>query len=83
MFKIIKKKDHEYMVDTIVGMRREMADLYMNKWELEDIALDAQFVLEENRITKYPEIAEDIIDRVDDMNLRLKGTHPDDEDDEA
>jgi hypothetical protein len=82
MFKIIKKKDHRYMVETIVGMRRELTELYMTKWELEDIALDAQFLLEENRITKYPEIAEDVIDRVDDMNLRLKGAAPD-EDDEA
>lgn len=82
MFKIIKKKDHQYMVDSIMGMRREMADLYMRRWDLEDIALDAQFILEENNITKYPEIAEDIIDRVDDLVLRLKATSPD-EDDEA
>ena len=55
-------------------------DMYFKLWDLEEIALDAQFVLEENRITKYPEIAEDIIDRVDTANLKLKAITPDEDD---
>lgn len=63
------------------ALRDEIIDMYFKLWDLEEIALDAQFVLEENRITKYPEIAEDIIDRVDTANLKLKAITPDEDDD--
>ena len=59
--------------------RDEIIDLYFRVWTLEDIALDAQFVLEENNITNYGDIAEDIIDRVDEINLKLKATSPDED----
>lgn len=62
------------------ALRDEIIDMYFKLWDLEEIALDAQFVLEENRITKYPEIAEDIIDRVDTANLKLKAITPDEDD---
>lgn len=63
------------------ALRDEIIEMYFKLWDLEEIALDAQFVLEENRITKYPEIAEDIIDRVDTANLKLKAITPDEDDD--
>lgn len=60
------------------SIRQENIAMIMRTWDLEGIALDAQFVLESNRITKYPEIAEDIIDRVDDLRIGLWATEPDD-----
>lgn len=58
---------------------QENISLMFRTWELESVALDAQFVLESNRITKYPEIAEDICDRVDELNLKLTASDPDDD----
>lgn len=63
------------------ALRDEIIDMYFKLWDLEEIALDAQFVLEENRITKYQDIADDIIDRVDTANLKLKAITPDEDDD--
>jgi len=60
------------------SIRQENIAMIMRTWDLEGIALDAQFVLESNRITKYPEIAEDIIDRVDDLRIGLWAIEPDD-----
>lgn len=60
------------------SIRQENIAMIMRAWDLEGIALDAQFVLESNRITKYPEIAEDIIDRVDDLRIGLWAIEPDD-----
>lgn len=60
------------------AIRQENIAMIMRAWDLEGIALDAQFVLESNRITKYPEIAEDIIDRVDDLRIGLWAIEPDD-----
>lgn len=51
------------------AIRQENIAMMMRTWELEDIALDAQFVLESNRISRHTEIAEDVIDRVDDLRL--------------
>ena len=83
MFRIIRRKNYDGMVARYAGIRAELTDLYMRLWDLEDVALDSQFVLEANRITKFPEIADDIIDRIDHLNLRLKATDPYDEDDDA
>lgn len=60
------------------SIRQENIAMIMRTWDLEGIALDAQFVLENNRITHYPEIAEDIIDRVDDLRIGLWAIEPDD-----
>lgn len=73
----ITRKEYK---DRYGAIRQENIALMMRNWELEAIVLDAQFVLEENRITRYPEIAEDIIDRVDDLRLGLKATNPDEDD---
>jgi hypothetical protein len=63
------------------ALRDEIIEMYFRIWELEDIALDAQFLLEENRISFWPEMAEDVIDRVDAMRLKLKAISPDEDDD--
>lgn len=62
------------------AIRRENIAMILRTCDLESIALDAQFVLESNRITKYPEIAEDIIDRVDDLRLGIWASDPDEDD---
>lgn len=60
------------------AIRQENIAMMMRTWDLEGIALDAQFVLENNRITKYPELAEDISDRVDDLRIGFWASAPDD-----
>lgn len=78
MFKdYITRKEYK---DRYSAIRQENISLMIRNWELEAIALDAQFVLEENKITKYSDLAEDIIDRVDDLQLNLKATDPDEDD---
>jgi hypothetical protein len=83
MFKIIRRDNYNGMVARYAGIRAELTDLYMRLWDLEDVALDSQFVLEANRITKFPEIADDIIDRIDHLNLRLKAIDPNYDEDDA
>ena len=61
------------------ALRAELIDMMIKTWDYESIALDSQFVLENNRITMYPEIAEDIIDRIDELQLPLWACDPDDE----
>ena len=73
----ISRKEYK---DRYSAIRQENIALMIRNWELEAIALDAQFVLEENKITKYAELAEDIIDRVDDLRLGIKATDPDEDD---
>ncbi len=63
------------------ALRDEIIEMYFRIWELEDIALDSQFLLEENRISFWPEMAQDVIDRVDAMRLKLKAISPDEDDD--
>jgi hypothetical protein len=76
MFKnYVSRREYKRRYDAI---RQENIAMIMRTWDLEGIALDAQFVLECNRITKYPEIAEDIIDRVDDLRIGIWATEPDD-----
>lgn len=61
----------------IVSLKSELAERMFAYWHLEDIALDAQLVIESNNITKYKDIAEDIIDRVDELSLPLWACDPD------
>lgn len=76
MFKnYVTRREYKRRYESI---RQENIAMIMRAWDLEGIALDAQFVLESNRITKYPEIAEDIIDRVDDLRIGLWAIEPDD-----
>lgn len=60
------------------AIRQENIAMMMRTWDLEGIVLDAQFVLESNRITQYPELAEDISDRVDDLRIGFWASDPDD-----
>jgi hypothetical protein len=72
----VTRREYKRRYETI---RQENINMIMRTWDLEGIALDAQFVLEQNRITQFPEIAEDIIDRVDDLRLGLWPVDPSDD----
>lgn len=76
MFKRIPRKELERQNKSL---RAELVDMMIKNWDYESIALDTQFVLENNRITVYREIAEDIIDRIDELQLPLLACDPDDE----
>lgn len=76
MFKRIPRKELERQN---ARLRAKIIDMMTKILDYEGIALDAQFVLENNRITAYREIAEDIIDRIDELQLPLLACDPDDE----